>query len=87
MEVKLDINKRNKDFGIVTWPYSLDFEVKTLLDQKELIEFIFDGKILKRKISYKYRRFSLGKKRIQNAGEKKYFLLSKEKQTIKVQIL
>ena len=87
MEVKLTINKRNRDFGIITWPYSLDFEIKTLFEQKDIIEFKFDGKILKRKISYKYRRFSFGKNRFQKVAEKKHCLLSKNNQNIDIQLV
>jgi hypothetical protein len=85
MEIKIDIKKRNRDFGIITWPYSLDFEIKTLFDQKNRIDLLFNDKPLKnRKVSYKYRRFSIGKKRIESMGEKKYFILSKKGNSIKI---
>jgi len=47
MEVKLEIKKRNRDFGIVTWPYSLDFEVKTMLELKESVNILLKYKFLK----------------------------------------
>lgn len=85
MVVKIEIKKRNQDFGIVTWPYSMDYEIKTLFGLKESINVDFNGKLLKnRKVSYKYRRFSVGKKRIENLGKKKFFILSKEKEHIKL---
>ena len=87
MEIKIEIKKRNRDFGILTWPYSLDFEVKTLLDLKETIDIEFDGKYLKnRKVSYKYRRFAIGKKRIESLGKKKFFILSKSKDKIIISV-
>jgi len=84
-EIKLEIKKRNRDFGIITWPYSQDFEVKTLFDLKETINIEFNGKVFKnRKVSYKYRRFNFGKKRIESMSGRKFFLLSRSKGNIKV---
>lgn len=65
-KVTVEIKKRNRDYGIITWPYSIDFEVKTLFNLKEHITVIVGGKTLEnRKVSYKFRRFSIGKKRIE----------------------
>lgn len=85
MEITLEIKKRNRDFGIITWPYSLDFEIKTMFELKDTINIEFGDKIFKsRKVSYKYRRISLGKKRIESLGKKKYFILTKNKDTIQI---
>lgn len=84
-DVKIEIKKRNRDFGIVTWPYKQDFEVKTLLELKERINIEFGSKVFKnRKVSYKYRRFSIGKKRIESLSNKKFFVLSKSKDNIRL---
>jgi hypothetical protein len=65
-KVIIEIKKRNRDYGIITWPYSLDYEVKTLFNLKEHVTVVVGDKTLEnRKISYKFRRFSIGKKRIQ----------------------
>lgn len=84
-EIKIEIKKRNRDFGIVTWPYTQDFEVKTLLELKDTINIEFEDKLFKnRKVSYKYRRFSIGKKRLESLAKNKFFVLSKSKENIKL---
>ena len=85
MEIILEIKKRNRDFGIITWPYSLDFEIKTMFELKDTINIEFGDKVFKsRKVSYKYRRISLGKKRIESLGKKKNFILIKSKDAIQI---
>ena len=85
MEVKIEIKKRNLDFGILTWPYSLDFEIKTMFELRDNIDIQINDKLLKnRKISYKYRRFSVGKKRLESFSNFKYFILTKKKNTIQI---
>ena len=87
MEIKIEIKKRNRDFGIITWPYSMDFEVKTFFELKDKINIEFDEKLLpERKVSYKYRRFSIGKKRIESFEKKKFFILTKSNGNIKLTI-
>ncbi|MCU0446448.1 MAG: hypothetical protein MUE85_16200 [Microscillaceae bacterium] len=85
MEIKIPIKKRNRDFGIITWPYSFDFEIKTLFAMQNEIDVEFNEKILKkRKVSYKYRRFSIGRKRLEVVENKQYFLISKNEDLIKI---
>jgi hypothetical protein len=85
MEIQIEIKKRNRDFGIITWPLSLDFEVKTLFEQKNRIDLLYNDKTLKnRKVSYKYRKFSIGKKRLESMSDKKYFILSKKGSAIRI---
>lgn len=85
MEITLEIKKRNRDFGIITWPYSLDFEIKTMFELKETINIEFGDKIFtNRKVSYKYRRISIGKKRIESLGKKRYFILKRNKDTVQI---
>lgn len=87
MEVKLEIKKRNRDFGIVTWPYALDFEMKTLfnLENKINVEF-YEITLNGRKVSYKYRRFSIGKSRLSEFRKCRYFILSRSNGNIKLLI-
>jgi len=76
--VIVDIKKRNRDYGIITWAYSQDFDVMTLFNKSERLDFNFQGKLFKgKKISYKYRRISIGKKRLESIKE--YNKLSLEK--------
>lgn len=76
--IKIEIKKRNRQYGLFTWPYSLDYEMKSLLKQRENIQVIFpDGKEKKRKVSYKYRRFSVGSKLLKENSDKRYFQLEK----------
>jgi hypothetical protein len=85
MEIQIEIKKRNRDYGIITWPLSLDFEVKTLFEQKNKIDLLYNDKTLKnRKVSYKYRKFSIGKKRLELMSDRKYFVLSKKGTSIKI---
>lgn len=63
--IVLDIKKRNRNYGIITWPYSLDFEIKTLFNLSETIYIMVEDKIIGiRKVSYIYRRISIGKSTI-----------------------
>lgn len=65
-KVIVEMKKRNRDYGIITWPYSLDYEVKSLFNLESLITVVIGDKTLEnRKVSYKFRRFSIGKKRIE----------------------
>ncbi len=85
MQISLEIKKRNRDFGIITWPYAYDFEIKTMFDQQEIIDIEFGNKnFIRRKVSYKYRRISIGKKRLQSLDKKKNFILTKNKDRIQI---
>ncbi|MBA7495580.1 hypothetical protein ES702_06167 [subsurface metagenome] len=78
----LELKKRNRDYGLITWPHALDFDVKTLFDQSEKLNFEFGNKILTRKISYQHRRFSIGKKRLESL---KKISLSRKGKLISIQ--
>ncbi len=78
-KVTIEIKKRNRDYGIITWPYSLDYEVKTLFNLGEQISVIVGDKILEnRKVSYQFRRFSIGKKRIETYLSAETIIITKE---------
>lgn len=63
--LKLEIKKRNRDYGIITWKLNQDFEVKTLLNNSKTVNIEFEDKVyLNRKVDYKYRRIPFGKKRM-----------------------
>ena len=65
--IVLQIKKRNRDYGIITWAYSQDYDIMTLFNKSEYLDFQFGDKLFKnKKISYKYRRFSIGKKRLES---------------------
>jgi hypothetical protein len=69
--IVLDIKKRNREYGIITWPYSQDYDIMTLFNKSEYLDFEFEAELFKnKKVSYKYRRFSIGKKRLESI---KYF--------------
>lgn len=64
--LKLELKKRNRDYGIITWKLNQDFEVKTLLGNAKTVNVEFNNKVyLNRKIDYKYRRIPFGKKRME----------------------
>lgn len=66
-KVKLELKKRNRDYGIITWPCNKDFDVKTLLKNIEKVNVECDNKVFyNRKIDYKYRRIAFGKKRMKS---------------------
>ncbi|MFS4492911.1 hypothetical protein [Maribacter sp. 2308TA10-17] len=68
--IVLKIKKRNRDYGIITWAYTQDYDIMTLFKKSKYIDFKFEGKLYKnRKVSYKYRRFSIGKKRLESVSE------------------
>jgi hypothetical protein len=79
MEISLEIKKRNRDFGIITWPNSFDNEVESLFDRKESINIEIGDKIYRnRKVSYKYRKFSNREEKDWNlSGQEKIFFLKK----------
>lgn len=63
--LKLELKKRNRDYGIITWKLKQDFEVKTLLGNSKTVNVEFGDKVyLNRKVDYKYRRIPFGKKRM-----------------------
>ena len=64
-KIKLELKKRNRDFGIITWPHKKDFEIKTLLKDIERINVEYGNKVFyNRKVDYRYRRIAFGKKRM-----------------------
>lgn len=79
-KIIVEIKRRNRDYGIITWPYSLDYEVKTLFNLEEFITVKIGSKVLEnRKVSYKFRRFSVGKKRIDTYFPSEKISITKEK--------
>ncbi|QMU64562.1 MAG: hypothetical protein GKR88_09890 [Flavobacteriaceae bacterium] len=64
--LKLELKKRNRDYGIITWKLNQDFEVKTLLGNAKTVNIEFNNKVYSnRKVDYKYRRIPFGKKRME----------------------
>jgi len=85
MSIKIEIKKRNKDYGLLSWSKEQDFEVMTLFNKSDYLTFVVDnGKPKRKKISYKYRRISIGKKTMENNSKSKLFVLSKSNGNIKV---
>ena len=76
-EIRLEIKKRNRDYGLLTWSLRDDFDIKTLFQQKEQISIKIDGKPKTVKVSYKYRRLAIGKRNIEKYAEKQFFVLRK----------
>lgn len=86
--IKIQIKKRNRDYALFTWPKTSDFEILTLFGgPQEYLEVSVQGKEPKtKKISYKYRRFTLGKKVFDETGHAKYFILQKGRNHIKLSL-
>lgn len=64
--LKLELKKRNRDYGIITWKLNQDFEIKTLLGNAKTVNVEFNNKVYSsRKVDYKYRRIPFGKKRME----------------------
>jgi hypothetical protein len=81
--ITLEIKKRDRDYGLFTWSRTLDFEIMTLFEKSEYLMFsVNGGKPRKKKINYKYRRFTLGKIVFQNNTSSTTFTLLKEKDYI-----
>jgi hypothetical protein len=65
--IKLELKKRNRTYGIITWKLNQDFEIKTLLGNLKAINIQFMDKVYSgRKVDYKYRRIAFGKKRMES---------------------
>lgn len=65
--LKLELKKRNRNYGIITWKLNQDFEIKTLLKNSDTVNIEFENKVYSnRKVDYKYRRIPFGKKRMEN---------------------
>jgi len=74
--VKLELKKRNKTYGILTWSLKQDFEIKTLLQNSKTVNVQFGDKVYSnRKVDYKYRRIAFGKKRMEKV-QNDYVVLS-----------
>jgi len=85
-KVTVEIKKRNRDYGIITWPYSLDYEVKSLFNLENFVTVVVGGKTLEnRKVSYKFRRFSIGKKRIETFLPTSKISIIKEKDYYRIE--
>ena len=82
MHTKILIKKRNRDYGILTWELSDDFDIKTLFKNQGSIYLDFDGKVKLKKVDYKYRRLSIGKTVLANNPEAEFFVLSRQKNNI-----
>lgn len=64
--IKLELKNRNRTYGIITWKLSQDFEIRTLLGNSKTVNIQFMDKVYSnRKVDYKYRRISFGKKRME----------------------
>lgn len=82
--IKLELKNRNRTYGIITWKLNLDFEVKTLLGNSQTVNIQFNGKVYSnRKVDYKYRRISFGKKRLEKV-QNDFVLLKVEKNNLVV---
>ncbi len=85
MSIKIKIKKRDRDYGLFTWGKYEDFDIITLFEKKDDLTFIVANKEPKRKkVSYKYRRFTLGKKLLNEYKSAKYFIIKKNKNIIKI---
>lgn len=77
--VRLEIKNRNRQYGIITWPLKQDFEIKTLLTNSKFINLEFNGKLYSnKKVDYKYRRMSFGKKRMEYFKNHDFLVLRKK---------
>ena len=69
--LQLELKKRNREYGIITWKAVQDFEVKTFLRKSNKVNVQFGKKVYSNiKVDYKYRRISFGKKRMTNINNK-----------------
>lgn len=77
--ITLEIKKRDRDYGLFTWSRTLDFEILTLFEKSDYLMFSVNGDIpRKKKINYKYRRFTLGKRVFQNNTSSTTFTLTRK---------
>lgn len=77
--IKLELKRRNRDYGIITWPYEKDFEMKTFLENKPTVTIEFKGRTYSdRKVDYKYRRMPFGKKKMENFKDNQFIVLTKK---------
>lgn len=77
-QIIVPIKKRNREYNIFTWPYRKDSEVFSILSKKDTIDlYIFDELVKSRKVDYKYRRITIGKRKMSKFKEFKYFKLEK----------
>ena len=81
MTLRIAIKKRDIDYGLFTWRRSDDFEVKTLLANQESILVKYKGKVSAKKVDYKYRRFSVGKRVFDQHAGAEFFVLKKSGNT------
>jgi len=82
--LNLELKKRNRTYGIITWRLNQDFEVKTLLNNAKAINIEFAEKsYLNRKVDYKYRRIAFGKKRMEKV-QNDYVVLTMNNGNLKI---
>lgn len=84
MQVKIPIKKRNRDYGLFSWRLEDDFEVKTLFGKEPFILLRLDGKEKQKKVDYKHRRFSIGKRAMAAHRNADFFILLKKDNAIEL---
>lgn len=84
-EIAVEIKKRNRDYGIITWSFRQDDEVKSMLLEKKVVPILVGDRLLgDRKVDYKYRRISLPKKYFEQYPKSEQISLSVSKGIMKV---
>ncbi|SHG26379.1 hypothetical protein [Flagellimonas flava] len=85
-KIKLELKKRNKSFGIITWPFSMDETIRDFLKSNPTIDIMFENQLYpNRKVDYKYRRISFGgKSKMKKLQDSNYITLEKQKKHVLV---
>lgn len=82
--IKLEIKKRNRQYGIITWSLAEKSLVEKFFKNVASVDIEFHDKIyLNRKVDYKYRRISFGKKRMESI-ENDFVILKIKNNNLKI---
>lgn len=84
MAIIIPINNRNRQYALFSWPQSLDSEIKTLFNNQDTINVSIKGekKEKTKKVSYKYRRFTIGHRVLDQFKLQTHFSLEKKGEVI-----
>jgi|GEM_PF-2087671 len=86
MSIVIPINNRNRQYALLTWPKFLDADIEELFDKKETIRVSIKGekKEKTKKVSYKYRRFTIGHKVLDQFKLDNHFVLERKGDVIHI---
>jgi len=89
MAIEIPINNRNRQYALFTWPIFLNSEIIALFNNQETIDVSVRGakKQTTKRVSYKYRRFTIGHKVLRQFKLQTHFSLERKGNVIYIDFI